>query len=315
MNRLTNASLRPVGLCVVATWLTVLLRPDLVVSLQAQQPQELFLSILDPSGVPVTDLRQDEVTVLEDGMKRETLKLEPINWPVKLVVLVDNGAFASNALVQLRNGLRAFFEAIPEGIEMSLVTLNPQPRAGVRPTTERQKLIQGIDLVTPDSGGARFAEGLLEAVNRFDKDKSNSFPVIMVVGTDGAESSTFRERDVERLSKKITEHAVTVHVLMLSLGGDRTSATSGALQVQLGLALTEQTGGKYESIVAATRLQALLPEFGQRIAKSHLRQSHQYRITYQRPAGAGVPSQGISATTSREGLAGMLSLDGRVPEP
>jgi hypothetical protein len=306
---MTRYMIAPVGsasLCLVA-WLAV--------TVQAQQTQQLFLSMVDPSGAPVTDLRQDEVTVLEDGMKRETLKVEPVNWPIKLAVLVDNGAFANTGLVLLRNGLRAFFEKLPDGIEMSLVTLNPQPRAVVRPTTERQKLIQGVDLITPDSGAARFAEGLLEAVNRFDQDKSERFPVIMVVGTDGAEGSSFRERDVERLSKKITENAVTVHIVMLSLAGDRASAASGSLQVQLGLALTEQTGGRYENIAAATRLPTLLPEFGERIAKSHLRQSHQYRITYVRPAGAGVPSQGISATTAREGLVGMLSIDGRVPEP
>jgi hypothetical protein len=314
MIQMATSPLRVAGLC-VAFWITLWLQPHLAVTLQAQQKQQLFLSLVDTTGAPVTDLRQDEVTVLEDGAKRETLKIEPIDWPVKLAVLIDNGPLASNSLVQLRNGLRAFFETLPDGIEASLVTLNPQPRTVVRPTTERQKLIQGVDLVTPDSGAARFAEGLLEAVNRFDKDKSNRFPVIIVVGTDGAEGSSFRERDVERLSKKITENAVTIHILMVSLGGERTTATSGALQVQLGLALTQQTGGRYESIAAATRLPTLLPEFGQRIAKSHLRQSHQYRITYERPAGAGVPSQGISATTSREGLAGVLSFDGRVPEP
>ena len=289
--------------------------PVLSVTIQAQQPQQLFLSVVDSSGTPVTDLRQDEVTVLEDGMNRELLKIEPINWPVTLTVLVDNGAVAANSLVQLRNGLRGFFEALPDGIEMSLLTLNPQPRAIVRPTRERQKLIQGIDLITPDSGAARFAEGLLEAVNRFDKAKSDDFPVIMMIGSDGPEGSSFRERDVERLSKKVNENAVTLHVLMLSLGGERSSAASGALQVQLGLAFTKQTGGKYESIAASSRLVTLLPEYGQLIARSHLRQSQQYRITYQRPAGAGVPSQGISATTSRGGLSGMLSLDGRVPEP
>jgi hypothetical protein len=315
MTRPTTASCLSAGFCAAATLLALFLVPHLLAPLHAQQQQQLFLSVLDSSGNPVSDLRQDEVTVLEDGIKRETLKVDPINWPIKLAVLVDNGAPASNSLVELRNGLRAFFEAMPDGIEMSLVTLNPQPRAVVRPTTERQKLLQGVDLITPDSGAARFAEGLLEEVNRFDKDKSDHFPVIMAVGADGAEGSTFRERDVERLSQKITENAVTVHVLMMSLGGERTGAASGALQVQLGLAVTEQTGGKYESIGAVTRLATLLPEFGALIAKSHMRQSHQYRITYLRPAGAGVPSQGISATTAREGLVGVLSLDGRVPEP
>src|SRR5574341_1888683 len=121
MNR-TIASLRLAGLGVVIC-LTSVLQPYFGVTLQAQQTQQLFLSLVDASGMPVTDLRQEEVTVLEDGMKRETLKIEPITWPAKLVVLVDNGAVANNALVQVRNGLRAFFETLPGGIEMSLVTL------------------------------------------------------------------------------------------------------------------------------------------------------------------------------------------------
>ena len=71
------------------------------------------------------------------------------------------------------------------------------------------------------------------------------------------------------------------------------------------------TGGRYESINSETRLSTLLPEFAKQIAKSHQRQSHQYRITCQ-PTGGGAPKQ-IAANTNRSGLSAALTLDGRIP--
>ena len=71
------------------------------------------------------------------------------------------------------------------------------------------------------------------------------------------------------------------------------------------------TGGRYESINSETRLSTLLPEYGKQIAKSHQRQSHQYRITCQ-PPGGGAPKQ-IAANTNRSGLSAALTLDGRIP--
>ena len=283
------------------------------VAVQAQQEQRLFISLTDQSGIPVTDLKAEEVTVMEDGQRRDTVGLEPINWPMKLTVLVDNGPGATAGLVELRGGLRGFFDEVPADVEVSLLTITPQPRWVVRPTTSREEVLKGIDLVAPDSGAARFIDAVAEAAERIDRDKSDHFPVIVLVATDGAEGSSARERDIERLVKRIQENAATVHVAMLSLGGQR--ASIGGRQVQLGLFLTEATGGRYESFAAGTRLTTLLPELGRQIARSHERQRHQYRITYRRPAGVGAPSQGISATTSRSGVQGTMSLDGHIPQP
>ena len=97
---------------------------------------------------------------------------------------------------------------------------------------------------------------------------------------------------------------MTVHVLMLSLGGNvrrRRAAPSRFSSVSP----SHNRRRKYESM-RGHKAPRLLPESAS-ASRRVMRQSHQYRITYQRPAGAGVPSQGISATTSREGLAGMLS--------
>jgi hypothetical protein len=61
-----------------------------------------------------------------------------------------------------------------------------------------------------------------------------------------------------------------------------------------------------------TRIATLLPEIGAQVAKSHARQSHQFRITFQRPNGASGPLGEVGAA-ARVGLTPMLSINGRLP--
>jgi len=119
------------------------------------------------------------------------------------------------------------------------------------------------------------------------------------------------DRDFERLQRRIVQKAITVHFLILHGGGDRVNSVAGALQTEVGLQVTRLSGGRYENINATTRLATLLPEWGKKIAESHARQSHQYRVTYERPPNAKEQAS-IGATVRHEGTA-QLSLDGHLP--
>jgi hypothetical protein len=202
--------------------------------------------------------------------------------------------------------------AMPDGIEMSLITTAPQPRNIVKPTTDRQAIIQGIDRITPDSGAARFVEALNEAAGRVDKEKGNYFPVVVILGSTTAEGSQVLERDVQRMLQRFSDRAATVHVIMVSTGSRSESTLSGANQTNIGIAVSKQTGGRYEAIAASTRLATLLPEIGAQVAKSHARQSHQFRITFQRPNGAS-GAIGEIGVSSRPGTTPTLTINGRMP--
>jgi hypothetical protein len=297
-------------LALAAALLAAILCPGFAAPVVASE-HTVFYKLLDASGNPVVDLQPAQITIFEDGVKRETKSVELINWPTKINLLVDNGPGTS--LVELRNGLTGFFEALPEGVTVALYTINPQPRRIVGPTADHAELMRGLGLIAPDRGAARFLEGLLEASKRIDDDKEDKFSVIMMVAADGAEGSAVRERDIERLSQQLLDNRVRLHVAMISLGGQRASASSGQVQVELGLSYTKMTGGRYENIAAVTRLATLLPEFGELIAGAHRRQANQYRITYERPDGAPDPTKGISMTTTRSGR-GTLTFDGVIPE-
>jgi hypothetical protein len=274
-------------------------------SLVAQKQQHIFISLTAPDGTPVTGLQASEVSVTEDGAECKIVKLEPINWPTRLQVLVDNGRANTNPINNLRDGLKGLFEQMPDGVEMSLYATAGAPRPIVRPTTDRQKLIDGIALIAPETGAGMFFDALSEAGGRIEKDKTPHFPVILMVGSNFG-SVRASDRDFKKLQETIVDRAVTVHIIVMS----GTGGTAGGAQTDIGLALTKLSGGRYDNINATTRLATLLPEWGKRIAESQARQSHQYMVTYERPANARENAR-IGTAVRKEGIVA-LSVDGRI---
>ena len=282
-------------------------------TLHAQPPFRFFASVVDANGAPVSGLTADDFTVTENGVQSKVLNVEPIDWPVKVAILIDNGLGTGRLLGMIRNGLKGLLTALPEGIEISLVTTSPQPRFVRRSTTDRKALFEGVDRIAPDEGASMFVQALIEVADRFYREKGNYFPVVIAFGSTAADGSTARERDARRMLTQFTEDSATVHVLMLSsttLSG-RTTAGGGANQISVGMTVAKATGGRYDHIAAESRIATGLPEIGEQVARSHARQSRQYRVTVQRPPSASGPFSGNVAT--RAGLTMVLTPDGRIP--
>ena len=287
-------------------------------SLRAQQAIQVFLSAVDGEGKPVSDLRAEEVSILVDGGVCKQTKFEEINWPVKLSLLVDNGPVHTDALRQLREALRLFMAELPTDIEMEIVSVTPAPRFIYKAGKDRVKIMSSLDLIIPDSGAPKLIDALAEAAERVNKDKTdknkekgNYFPVLFMVGSAGLEGSSPRDYQINKMFKQVVDNSITVHIVMQQSSNRSADIGAGTNQIEIGIRLTQGTGGRYEGINSETRLSTLLPEFGKQIARSHARQSHQYRITCQ-PSGGTQPKQ-ISANTTRSGLSAALTLDGRIP--
>jgi len=276
-----------------------------------------FLSATTVSGEPIADLKPEDLQVGEEGRPTPIVRMVPVNWPVKVTVLVDNGGESGQLLSQYRSGLKAFLSALPTGIETSIVTLAPQPRWLIKPTSDVEELQKSVDRLAPDTSAPRFVEGLVEAVNRVEQDNRKqvvNFPVIVILSTAGAEGSTARDPEITKMARQLATYPARVHVIMLSVSTNPATvgrALPGARQVGLGKLVADVTGGRYEGIAASTRIPSLLAEYGQMIAEAHAFQSHQYMITVQRPAGVTGPvgqmmtgpvRAGIRVTPTAQGL-------------
>jgi hypothetical protein len=273
----------------------------------AQKQQQLFISLIGADGKPVEGLQAGDVGITENDVSCKVVKLEPIDWPTKLQVLVDNGRTNTTPINPLRDGLKALFEQLPEGTEMSLYTTGGSPRPVVKPTTDKQKVIAGIGLIAPDNGSGAFFDALVEAADRAAKDKEPGFAVILMVGSDLGNIRVL-DQEYKKLQQTVIDKGITVHITVTAGGG---TTNGGQVQTDVGLAMTKLSGGKYETFSAVNRLATLLPELGQRIAASAVRQRHQYRVTYERPDKPAAQPR-IGATVTKAGDV-QQSLRGNLP--
>jgi hypothetical protein len=280
-------------------------------SVHAQQQFVIFLSMLDQNGNAPASLSPEQISITENGTTANVLKVEKVDWPVKVQVLIDNGVgLGADNLIHLRNGVRDMMKALPAGVEVALYTTAPQPRPIVRATTDRLELIRGVDRIAPDNGTGRYVESLNEATQRIERDKSHYFPVIITIATVAGDTNVM-ERDVEQLWRRLQQRPTTVHTVMLS-GARSTNSVAGANQTQVGIAVKDLTRGRYDNIAAASRLATLLPEIAEQVAESHRRQSRQFRVTVERPSGSTGPIGAIGGSVP-PGYTVNMTGDGTMP--
>jgi hypothetical protein len=281
---------------------------------EAQNQLQFFATIVDSSGAPGTAVQPGNIQVTENGVDCRIVKIEPVNWPLKVQLLVDNGVgLGRENIVSLRDGVKGFLEALAQGTEVTLVS-TPQPRFLVRPTTDREALLQGLGRLGADTGSGRFVASLSEATQRIERDKTDYFPVIVSVATTSGEN--VQESMIEQLMGRLVKHPATVHVVLLEVGIKRTagqsvSASDGYLQNELGQNVTKFTGGRFERIGAGAQLETLLPEIGALVAKSNPGGASKFRITVERPGGAKGDLGKISVVLSGGFVINDLSLTSR----
>ena len=288
---------------------------------QGQFPStiEFVVAATDKAGNPVTDLKAEEVIMTEKVGKGTVVKFEPFKLPVKVTIAVDNGNQSSEAIPHYRIGLKGFVEAFPEDVEMSIYTTSPQPRAVVRPTTDRAAILRGVNGFAPESEAPRFTDALVEFSQRLDKEAKDPkvkpyIPVLVMVSTASSESSSYQPPEVSKwVNALVARHARLFVTVNSTRSGDAAAAADMNTNRQAIIAIptTKALNGRYEAIAIFNRLQTLLPEYGKEIADYHKRLTSQYLVSVKR-AGTG-PVEGVQIELAREGLVGAVTLDGYFP--
>jgi hypothetical protein len=253
--------------------------------LLAQRQLSLLATVIDPNGAEVATIDAKEVRITENDVAATVLKVEPVDRVPKVQLLIDNGiGMPPESISDLRTGVRGLLEALPPGIEVTVVTTAPQPRFLERPTTDRQKILDSVNKLAPDSGAGRFVESLFEATQRIERDKQQDAAyTIVTVGTSSGDTNV-RERDIQQTMERLQKYRPVVHVAILTQVAR--TASAGVVQGEVGQAAAQQTGGRFENLAVPNRLATLLPEIGAQMGKTLGTGSRQFRFTFERPGGA-----------------------------
>jgi hypothetical protein len=157
-------------------------------------------------------------------------------------------------------------------------------RSAQLPIAGCSRITQTVDRLSPEGGAGQFVASLSEAMDRVDKDKQQDAAyTIVTVGTSSGDLNV-RDSEIKSVMDKVQRHHTMVHVVLLQRSSG--SLSGGGIQTDVGQAVSKLSGGRYEGITVSNRLVTLLPEIGAQMAKTLGGDSRQFRITFDRPAGA-----------------------------
>lgn len=294
-----------------------LLLASATLALAQDENVSFVIAVSDRDGRPVSDLTRDEIVLNENGSPVEIAKVQPFTMPLAVTIAVDNGPLSADALGHYRTGLTNMLRTLPGDMEISLMTMAPQPMAVVPHTTDRTRLLRGVTLFAPQEESPRFTDTLVEFAKRYETalketNRIASIPVLVLLSTSAPEATSYEAPEITRALSFLERRRAIVHVVMLNVrrGTSVAASINDGRQTLIGIPATKVTRGRYESISASSRLTTLLPELGGQIAALHRKHANQLLITARRPAGTRGPLRNPQIGLTRTGLTGSVSLDG-----
>jgi hypothetical protein len=292
----------------------------------------VFLFVMDEKGVPVLEIEPEDIAIKEDVGPSTVVSVTRAAWPLKVTVLVDNGAGTSDALVHLRNGLTKLVEGIPPGVPVSIIATAPNPRWLVRESTDPIQISSAIGRLTPDDSLARFSDALIEYSQRLDSEfrkvgpevMQPYLPVLVSIATTHADGSNVIRENMEKMLLSLRKHKTWTHMVMVTPNratnepGDITNVGIDEGQnATIGKLVEEVTRGRYYPVTGSgtTALATtIMPNIAQEIALRYLKQMFQHRIVMQRPEGASGPMKNFALSLmNHPGTRIIVSTDGNMP--
>lgn len=167
---------------------------------------------------------------------------------MRIVLLVDSSGAVGQMLTPMRAALNAFLDELPEDPEIALISTGGQIRIRVPPTSDRQKLHEGVDFFASDGGANAFIDTLIESDQRFLKNAPDRRPVFVIVTTDGGNTTSSPRVDAyNKFAQDFVGRGGRAHAIVIR--GVNSGITSTVIEH-----LVDSSGGHLETINVASAI-------------------------------------------------------------
>lgn len=271
------------------------------------QERDLFVSVLDQAGNPVTGLASGDFVVREDRLVREVLRARRATDPIDLAILVDNSQASTNDIQDLRRALDVFVKKVAEIGNVAVTTVADRPTLVQDYTRDVATLQKAVGRIFPVAGaGATMLEAMAEVLKGL-KTRQTERAAILAIWLGGPEFSGLANI---RVLENLRDEGATLHVVTVGSGVPPDTATEEGRQREVVFDQgTRDTGGRRKNTLSSMGLGDALDQLAAELAS-------QYRITYARPDSlipadkldvavrtAGLTARGTRVRTAKKGPA------------
>jgi len=257
------------------------------------QQRGIYTSVLDKDGNPVEGLTPADFVVREDNVAREVLRVEPATAPMQIALLVDNSQRSGANIRDIRDAAAEFIRAVTgTGMknEVAVIAVADRPTLLVDYTTDQAKLLKGAALFTQPNSGAYMLDGIIETSQGLKK-RGATRPVLVAIATNGPELS---DRYHDLVLRPMTDIGASLHVVMVGPPPTDFTTNEGRERAYVFATGSEESGGRYDNVLAASALPARLKQVANEL-------THQYLVTYARPQTL-IPPEHVKITGKRQDL-------------
>ena len=172
------------------------------------------------------------------------------------------------------------------------------------PSTDRTAL-KHIAKTLTTGGTTVLVNAVYEMYDRFLRNAGDRWPVLVIVTSDGSEGSgQFYPEKFAAFGRDMQAKDAVAHAIVL------VSARGDALQVQIARALTQGTGGTYNTTATGGALTVQLAAMAQDVVADYDRTSMQYILEY--ATASGPPGPDLKVSLLRDGVNMRMSRAGRI---
>lgn len=261
---------------------------------RALRDQTIYVGVVDKQGQPPASLDLSAISVREDGIAREVLRIEPATGPMHIAVLMDTSEASRGSVPDMRDAVRAFGAAIWAGSPESQIALYS---FGERPTQEADftssavALGRGVDrLIAASGSGSYFVEAVVEASNAVARHKPARGVVVAFVDENGPEFSN--RRHTHAFEALAAARSSLWTITRQGFGNNAMSPENRERASVIG-DVTTRTGGRSSTVFAPSALVSRFEDVA-----GHL--LAQFAVTYGRPESL-IPPERLEVQLSLDG--------------
>ena len=180
----------------------------------------LNVKATDRAGQPITNLKPEDFSIYEDGVKQQVSHFKPVNAPVSLILLMD----LSGSTKQKRDGMitaaKRFIDALPAQDRISLVAFTRRYTQLADFSTDKVALKKAVEKIKKIDGGTAFYDATWQALDQLRQIPDARKAIVVL--TDGEDESLISNRDTkynfDELLGRASEEDVTIYPIYFKAG-------------------------------------------------------------------------------------------------
>ena len=255
-----------------------------------KRTRDVYVSVVDGRGNPVSGLSAADFVVKEDGTAREVLSAGPATEPLTISLLIDDSEAATDAVQFMREGLTSFVKRLAGKAEIAVATIGERPVSQLDFTTSTEAVTRVVSRIFQRAGsGAYLLDGIVEASRGLQKRRAPR-PHIVAISSEGPE---FGNGAHQQVLEALFDSGASLHVLVLGQPSGSMTDEMRNRNIVIGDG-TEKTGGRRDQVLALSGLTGRLNQLADELTS-------QYVVQYARPDQL-IPPEKIQVSVTRRGL-------------